>query len=320
MSKKFEDAIILAFQKQDVGDFRVNLERLHFFVCGGVVDATAQTPPSFRDRFYSHTACKHQRIHDSIIFAETFKDYFKENAYSDLFVFEEEIASISSLVIIFLESPGSLVELGMFCAKPDFYKKLVIVVPQEHIQTEDSFIFLGPLQNIRKKEPTSIAVYPWPDAGAAGYDVEHIEDLCEIVDQKISKMPNSLKFDNACSGHMAFLVAEIIRICFPILIGEIQLAVEALEIDITLSQLNRHIYLLEKLKIVSSYSYSSGYKYYYPTSDSLAWVAFGKARLFDVQKVRMSMHQAYALDDDSQSKKRRNALKQIKIIMKGVSQ
>ena len=195
VSKLFENALIEIFEKVSIEKERLNVSSLGFFVCGGPVDAANPCPPSFRDRFYSYTAKNYPHIHKSIVLAENFQDYFKENAYPDLLVFEDEIANISSQVIIFLESPGSLVELGIFCNKSNFYKKLLIVAPEDKTSGEDSFIYLGPLENIRKKEPSSVLIYPWPDHKSIDYEKEHIIDLCESLEKKINKADKSETFN-----------------------------------------------------------------------------------------------------------------------------
>jgi len=160
VSKTFDDTIVEEFCLLDKNNFHVNLSGHRLFLCGGPIDATAAYPVSFRDRLYTYTATKASSLHDSFVLAEHFKDYFKKNTYTDLLAFEDDIASLSTLVIIFLESPGALVELGMFCNKPGFYKKLIIIAPQKKVQEEDSFIFLGPLEYIKKKDSTSVAIFP----------------------------------------------------------------------------------------------------------------------------------------------------------------
>ena len=67
----------------------------------------------------------------------------------------------------------------MFCTKPDFFKKLIIVAPQEEVRGEDSFIYLGPLENIRKKNLQLLQVYPWPYK-ILNYENSHLEDLCAV--------------------------------------------------------------------------------------------------------------------------------------------
>ena len=318
MSANFENIVIEIFEDLSISKLKVNLESHHIFVCGGEVDITAQFPLSFRHYLLSYSASTYPNVYDSIVQAETFKDYFKENAYPDLLVFEEEIANLASIVLIFLESPGSLVELGMFCTKPDFFNKLLIVVPQEEVRGEDSFIYLGPLENIKKKEPTSVAVYPWPKKGRE-YEVENLEDLCDSIEGKLSNLPKKVRFNSENSGHIAFLIAEIIRICYPILLNEIEFALLAFKLDIKPAEITRHIYLLTKLKIVDSHFYGS-HRYYYPSPLTTRIVSFGKLSTgvgFDEPKSRMKILQSYVLKKDEQSKKRRNALKQIEDILRG---
>ncbi|WP_100915740.1 retron St85 family effector protein [Pseudoalteromonas spongiae] len=312
MSSKFENTLIEAFEDLNTQKFKVNLETHHLFVCGGEVDAKANDPMSFRDHLITYSASKFSDIHDSIVQAETFKDYFKENAYPDLLVFEEEIANLASLVIIFLESPGSLVELGMFCTKPDFFKKLIIIAPQEEVEGEDSFIYLGPLENIKKKEPTAVAIYPWPVKGKK-YENSHLEDLCKSIEEKLSFLPKNVEFCEANSGHIALLIAEIIRISYPIILSEIEFVLMALELDIKQSEITRHIYLLNKLKIIDSIFYSR-YRYYFSTQPQTRILNFGKLSTgngFDEQSVRMKIQQSFVISDDDQSRKRQNAMKQI---------
>jgi hypothetical protein len=316
LSIKFENSIISAFHGLDSSSLRISFGSHKLFICGGEINAGATIPPSFRDRFVDYTEKNYVQINRSLVLAENFKDYFKDNAYPDLLVFEDEIANISSLVILFLESPGSLVELGMFCTKPDFYKKLVIIAPQSEIQAEDSFIYLGPLENIRRKQPNSVFVYPWPSATEAEYDTNHLYDLSETIKEKLDDISKSYKFDSKNSGHIAFLVCEIISICFPILISEIELAFLTLNIEVTTSEVNRHIYLLEKLKLISFYPYS-GNKYYHPTNKSNTLVKISRAPTFDKQRVRMSIMQSFVLEKDGNSRKRQNALKEIQKLFAG---
>lgn len=315
MSAEFENTLIDTFEGLSTQKFKVNLESHHLFVCGGEVNPKPEyplNPLSFRDHLITYTAVKFPNIHDTLVQAETFKDYFKENAYPDLLIFEEEIANLASLVIIFLESAGSLVELGMFCTKPDFFNKLIIIAPQEEVDGEDSFIYLGPLENIKKKEPTAVAVYPWPIKGEK-YESSHLEDLCKSIEEKLCSLPKNVEFDKQNSGHVALLIAEIIRISYPIILSEIEIVLMALELDIKQSEVTRHIYLLNKLEIIDSIFYSR-YRYYYSKQPTTRVLNFGKlstGRGFDEQNVRMKIQQSFVLSDDDQSRKRQNAMKQI---------
>ncbi|MEX1199905.1 MAG: retron St85 family effector protein [Methylophaga sp.] len=313
MSIAYENALIDEFQQLDIDKFSVNLTDNFIFTCGGQVDAKETFPPSFRDRFLSYTAKKHPIIYSGIVLAEAFKDYFRENAYSDLLVFEDDIAQISSVILVFLESPGSLVELGMFCSKPDSYKKLVIVAPRDEVESEDSFIYLGPLEYIRKKHPTSVAIYPWPDPKVAEYDPSQIQDLCHIINDKLENLDKSQKLSQGNSGHLALLISEIVSICYPILLSDIDLVLQALGIDITQTTISRYLYLLTSLGLIAKEKYSN-YHYYYPLRSHKKRINFSVTKSkkpVDVINIRMRLMQSFINDDDPISIKRRNAQKLI---------
>ncbi len=313
MSNVYESALIDIFNQFDIDSFNVDLTEEFLFLCGGLIDAEATIPPSLRDRFLSYTATIEDSIHDTIVLAEKFKDYFKENLYSDLLVFEDEIANMSTLVIILLESPGSLVELGMFCTKPPLYKKLLIVAPQKEAKDEDSFIYLGPLEYIKKKSPTSVAIYPWADPKIAHYSKDNLDDLCDLIHNKLRSRNKTEKFNIKNSGHVAYLVCEIINLCYPILISDIELALAAMEIELSTSSISRHLYLLSTFNLIKQLHYSS-YKYYYPTNEKNRKIKFGKTKdnkVLDVSRIKMNISASYVLSEDSLSRKRKNARKQI---------
>jgi hypothetical protein len=206
MSNDFENTIIEEFGQIEPDKSHVIHSFQNLFLCGGEVNATDDIPPSLRDRLLRYSATNEKNLHDTFVLAEKFKDYFKENTYTDLLVFEDDIASISTLVIILLESPGAMVELGLFCTRPELYKKLLIVAPLEHVEEKDSFIYLGPLEYIRKKNKSSVAVYPWPNSKIKDYDLCNLEDLCDVIKDKLKKLPAKEKFKRTNSGHVALLI------------------------------------------------------------------------------------------------------------------
>lgn len=274
MSDKFENAIIDVFESFDISNFKVNYPDHRIFVCGGPVDVKESIPQSFRHRLIASLASSHPDIEEEIVLAETFKDYFREHAYSDLLIFEDDIAQLASVVVIFLESPGSLVELGMFCTKPNFYKKLLIVAPREETEKEDSFIYLGPLEHIRKKEPSSVAIYPWPDNKVLDYPNIHMQDLSDALLEKRNTIPKNPAFNKNNSGHVALLLLEIVRLSYPILLTEIELTLVSLGLDEDRNKVTRLLYLLNRLEYLNTYEYGV-YKYYYPLDRTNPRVKFG---------------------------------------------
>ena len=64
--------------------------------------------------------------------------------YTELLKFEADIAQLAELLLLFSESAGSFVELGMFVMDDEVSPKLMVVIDDDN-HDEQSFITLGPL-------------------------------------------------------------------------------------------------------------------------------------------------------------------------------
>jgi len=149
------------------------------------------------------------------------------------------------------------------------------------------------------------------------YDESNLVDLLIHIDDKltlISSKNKSGKFDSNNSSHNALLIYEIIRLCHPILIGEIELALEALNISMTTKDISRHLYLLSKFQLVNKHIYSGGYNYYFPINNNDKKLKFAnttEGQVVDSGKIRMRIMQSFVLSKDPLSIKRTNAQRQI---------
>lgn len=113
------------------------------FVCGGPINR-----PGMRSRFCEYAKVELPQFR--VFLAEkALEDFVKheEPEFHNLVEFEEVIAEVSACVIIFLESEGSFSELGFFASQKAIRKKL-LVVNDVNLQSEDSFIALGPINLI----------------------------------------------------------------------------------------------------------------------------------------------------------------------------
>lgn len=307
----FDDLLIQEFQSLELSKFKVSFTPPKIFVCGGEINNTAVVPASVRQRIVNHLEDAHKQIFQSCILAESFKDYFKEGAYADLLEFETDIANIASLIIVCLESAGSLVELGLFCMDKSLANKLLVIAPQHEVEAKDSFIYLGPIENLLRSDSSSVIIYPWAETNSQKY--EHLELIVGDILAKIEKSKKSTNFDEKNSGHIALLIYDIIQITTPIKLFEIELVLLALDIDIKQSHVSRLLYLLEKIGLVAFTTYSN-VKYYYDTGDSQRRVRFGTRNdkvVRTTKDMRMLLRQSYVLAEDEQSKKRRLALCQV---------
>lgn len=299
------------------------------FVCGGPMKNISA---SVRERVFRYFASDTTtNITDHLIAAEDFKDYFKDGAYDDLMEFEDDIASISTLVVIFLESAGSLVELGLFCNRVELKDRLIVFVPAEELEAKkedvpaySSFIYLGAIQSLKRRNETSVMIYPWADTSSMRYD--ELEFVTSDIKEKLDKVRKTDKFDKYNSGHMAYLIHDIIRICEPVKLSEIEMALICLDIDYSTRNTTKSLYLLEKFKLISPYEYS-GSKYYHVNDESLSKIKLGKSRtgkILDSPELKMQVRSSFnpvfmKTSDENEkeiAKKRFNALKRIVQIRK----
>jgi hypothetical protein len=75
--------------------------------------------------------------------------------------FEELVADISEVVVVFPEAPRSYCETGYFSAKSDISKKILLVINEDY-QGDDSFISMGPVHVINESShfrPTQYVNY-----------------------------------------------------------------------------------------------------------------------------------------------------------------
>lgn len=80
-----------------------------------------------------------------VLYAENLYDFFKSDQSFDLLTIEDVLLSVSSFVLIILESMGSACELGAFANNVGGREKLYVIEPEE-FKNDDSFINNGPLK------------------------------------------------------------------------------------------------------------------------------------------------------------------------------
>ncbi|MBD9357449.1 retron St85 family effector protein [Methylomonas albis] len=232
------------------------------FACGGNTDVRLPEPESVRGYFIQHVASKEPQLSPYIQLAENFKDWLHDSKYSDLKTFEEDLAHISSLILLFLESPGTIAELGLFSTNINLIKKLVIFVGADHFGN-DSFINLGPLRYIEQKNQEAIYSYPWKDKDIKNTVKNHLVNISQDVKDLLEKKHKKEFFDKNNPGHIAFLVFEIVLIFKALKYSEIFNFLACLELSISKPKLTRLLFLLEKLELISKKRYG-GSDFYFP--------------------------------------------------------
>jgi hypothetical protein len=141
---------------EDLDPARIHVQEPYVvvFLCGGqCTNLNTREPVSLRDAFL--------KVIDNPIMNEgewlRAEDVTQGTAffdsYTDILIFETDLAQIVKLIVLFCESEGSSAELGAFTAIDEILERLFVIVRERHWR-EDSFIKLGPLRRSEKSAGT----------------------------------------------------------------------------------------------------------------------------------------------------------------------
>ncbi len=233
---------------------RINRKPPIIFLCGGKISNLGDSGVSARNSFLHHLATNNHAIHDSIAIAESFTDWINGTTYSDLIEFEEDIAGISSIIVLILESAGTLAELGLFVANKILKKKVVVFMSHEHYQ-EGSFIRLGPIQHIKEKvKEDHVCVYDWNVNDISTLNLDDIELMRVNLNSIVEDLPETERFKSKNFGHIALLIFELTKAFHAITFTEIGNYLSIiLDEDIGHKNLKRSLFLLSKFRLIKKY-------------------------------------------------------------------
>lgn len=178
-----------------------------------------------------------------------------DGIYKNLMHFEADLASICSLVVVVLESAGSLVELGAFSQLADLSKKL-IVVKSSTFQDDPSFINLGILRYITETHETGVKSYPWDLEKPETITAEVIGDVVFDIKEELDKLGSSQVLKPSQSSHVVVLICEIVRLFTALKESEILEYLALFNVLPTKEQLRSKLFLLEQFRLIRKEVYS----------------------------------------------------------------
>ncbi len=295
-----EDKRIEHLENINLDSSRVDLSSPIVFLCGGEVDIRNPLEISVRGGVLGLLSS--QRPNWSLILAEHFKDWVADSVYHDLVSFEDDLAAISSLVVLILESPGALTELGLFARHTYLSKKLHVIV-NDHHYSQSSFIRLGPLRYLERHNSKSVCAYPWDDKSPPSLTAI-LPEICHDITECLSNLDKTEAFSAENNGHVAFLVFEIIKLYRALKFSEIESCLSALKISINRDNLRRTLFLLDKISLVGSIK--RGHQDYYWARSDVGKINLAK---LDYTKAKMAAMQFYALN--SSEKQRLEVIKKV---------
>jgi hypothetical protein len=287
----------------DLGGSRVILDPPSIFVCGGLVDITEPQTLSMRELFFdSISTSGYEKFHEYCIRAEIFKDYFENGHYPDLSEFEYDLAHFASLLVIFLESPGAIVELGLFCNVPNLKQKLIVLVSEYHSE-KDSFINLGPLKSLSRDNSDSVLIYPWNEKKPEDIDKKVLGFIFSDISEAIKKLHKSESFNKTNPGHVAFLVYEFIRLFLALRRSEIKSILENIGIYFSEIRIKNIIYLLTISGYIQKKTMGRD-SYYLPIKNDkrMQFSLLDKSKRFDFEGLKIEASSYYRSDENEKKR------------------
>ena len=231
------------------------------FLCGGKI-AKHGTYESARDYFNRQLKREKPTIASRVRLAEEINEWFQQdNVFPDLLEFENYLAHLADITVLFVESPGSIAELGAFANSDDISPKTLAVLNNSHVSA-GSFISDGPIRKLRNGNEDHVHYYTWnsDDLDSEGTKIEFGEltnelvTFLETIEAARPKKP-SLKLSER--GHALLLVADLIRMPGVATISELLECLSALECEADRKTLKRYLSVLQSVGFVTAHRRSN---------------------------------------------------------------
>jgi hypothetical protein len=243
------------FAKIDLQTSRLKPYEGFIFLCGGQTDVRSIEPVSIRDAMYRELV-KNSAVDKRIRMAEHYKDWSCESVYRDLVSFERHLAELSSVIVLVLESPGSIAELGLFSVVEAFQGKLLVFIETDHYQSS-SFIKLGPVDYLEKVHSNSAECHRWMVEvdRKPKFDPKTAQELqpelAEAVLKRAKKPEPEHKFRPESWLDTALLICDLLNLCSALTLREMRDILKQLGHPKNESELKQYLFLLEKVDLIA---------------------------------------------------------------------
>lgn len=231
------------------------------FLCGGKLTQNGEAPKSLRDRIHRLLKQDGHALLDRIVLAETFIDLFgpsPNTGYKDLISFENDLADLAGLIVLVVESPGALAELGAFCQLPPLASRLHIVLNQAYSDNR-SFITMGPVQYLEAHYENPPFVYDWPKKSAQADKIANdtLNDIVDDIADRFGKLPQTEAFKGDNQGHRMLLICDLLHCFIALKESELRDYLSRLLPDppLTESRLAQMLFVLQCRKLVKRKQY-----------------------------------------------------------------
>ena len=260
--------LIALFSDLDLDKLRVQRPSKFVFLCGGTRGEAGDRPTSLRDYIY-RTRKIERTLKKPVVLAEKAVQLYRDTSYTDLISFEEDIARISSLVLVIAESSGSLAELGAFATNETIRKSLRVIL-QEKYSNSESFIRFGPIKRvIEKGRREYIGFYPWRISSTGRFIQSsaryHYREIHKFIAQHLDAIPSSELYKSSEERSVFYIVYWVIYLALAVAPTELYAFVSAIH-PLTNEEVRDKLYCMELAGWIRRYSYS-GKDYFFVLHD-----------------------------------------------------
>ena len=269
------------------------------FLCGGKT-AKDGAYQSARDYFNRYLKRERPTIAARVRLAEEVNKWFqRDNVFPDLLELENYLAHLADITVLFVESPGSIAELGAFANSDDIQPKTLAVLNDWH-ESEDSFISNGPIQKLKNANQDHVHYYKWNpnelhSALTKAEFVELTNDLVTFLEKIESTRPRQPSLNIAELGHVLLLVADLIRMPGIATTSELLKCLSALGCEADRKVLKRHLSVLQSVGIVIAHRRSS--QEFFVSASEHHFIRYGYlegARIKDQYRIRTELRQGFS--------------------------
>lgn len=271
-----DDVILKYVELLDLEKSRIIQSPPIVFLCGGDVDVKKTNNHTIRNMFVNivHKS-GYETLAPSIKLAEDFKNW--HIGYKNLSEFENDIASLSSYIVIILESAGSLTELGLFYANNNLKSKLVVIVSEEHYDSQ-SFIKLGLIQPLKFESNDSVFVYQLATEDVESIKISEVKEIVDDVHELVKNVKKTSKFIKTDRGHVLYLIFQLIDLFHALKKVEIDEILQFL--SVSNENLDSGLYILQSLGFIRCVR-KSNIDFYITHIDATDRMSFGYAPLIN---------------------------------------
>lgn len=243
-------------------------------IFGGALSKSRRrpVPKSSRDALVLWLREHRKDLAELLLLPESYDDWNDFDTYSDLLLFEKDLGYLTSAVIVFLEAPGAIAELGAFSQIPSLSERLIIVVANDR-HPKKSFISLGPIRSVEVTQSHIKSVCVIPQVKPKDLTAHIPLIVNDYLEIKRKRLRSSETFDGENPQHQILLVLDLVNLFQVVQLTELQALATHFGVNLSQRRTNQILYALQETRLITRQRYGST-DYFIPRSFRQAYVDY----------------------------------------------